>query len=154
GDEEALIILDLDNKSYAWIVAKNRAEWKQLSVNAEDVYKAVAILRGALHPESPRSFDLAAAPELYQQELGPIQELISGKTRLSFVLNGALTGLPPQVLITSDPGGKDLASVDWLVRKYAITVLPSVASLRVLRTDKAVVATAKPMIGFGNPIFD
>ena len=154
GDDEALIIVDLDNKSYAWIVTKNRAEWKQLSVNAEDVSKAVAILRVSLDPESPKPFDLAVAHQLYQQVLGPIKELISEKTRLSFVLNSALTSLPPQVLITSDPGGKDLASVDWLVRKYAITVLPSVASLKILRTDKDVVVTAKPMIGFGDPIFD
>jgi CHAT domain-containing protein len=33
-------------------------------------------------------------------------------------------------------------------------VLPSVASLKILRTGKDVVVTAKPMIGFGNPIFD
>src|SRR6516165_1811251 len=85
---------------------------------------------------------------------GPIKELISEKTRLSFVLNGALTSLPPQVLITSDPGGKDLASADWLVRNYAITVLPSVASLKILRTDKDVVVSPKPMIGFGDPLFN
>ena len=35
--------------------------------------------------------------------LGPIEDIISHKTRLSFVLNGALTSLPPQVLITTDP---------------------------------------------------
>jgi len=154
GDDEGLIIVDLDEESYAWIVTKNRAEWKQLSVSAEEVSKAVAILRLALDPESPKPFDLAAAHQLYQQVLGPIRELLSEKTRLCFVLNGALTSLPPQVLITSDPAGKDLASVDWLVRKYAITVLPSVASLKILRTDKDVVVTAKPMIGFGDPIFD
>ena len=49
---------------------------------------------------------------------------------MSFVVNGALTSLPPQVLVTNDPEGTDLASVDWLVRRYAITVLPSVASLK------------------------
>src|SRR6516162_3402663 len=154
GDDEALIIVDLDEESYAWIVTKNRAEWKQLSINAEDVSKAIAILRVALDPESPKPFDLAAAHQLYEQVLGPIKELISEKTRLSFVLNGALTSLPPQVLITSDPGGKDLASVDWLVRNYAITVLPSVASLKILRTGKDAVVSPKPMIGFGDPLFN
>jgi CHAT domain-containing protein len=58
------------------------------------------------------------------------------------------------VLITSYPEGRDLASVDWLVRKHAITVLPSVASLKTLRGGKLVVAPAKPMIGFGDPVFD
>jgi CHAT domain-containing protein len=86
--------------------------------------------------------------------LGPVEEIISQKARLSFVLGGALTSLPPQVLLMSDPEGKDFASLDWLVRKYAITILPSVASLKVLRSGKAVTVAAKPMIGFGNPIFD
>jgi CHAT domain-containing protein len=86
--------------------------------------------------------------------LGPIEKLISEKTRLSFVVNGALSSLPLQVLITNDPEGKDLEATDWLVRKYAITILPSVASLKILRNRKLMVAFAKPMIGFGNPIFD
>jgi CHAT domain-containing protein len=54
----------------------------------------------------------------------------------------------------SNPEGKYLASLDWLVRKYAITILPSVASLKVLRGGNAVAAAAKPMIGFGDPIID
>jgi CHAT domain-containing protein len=86
--------------------------------------------------------------------LGPIEEFISQKTRLSFLLSGALTSLPLSVLITSDPEAKDLEATDWLVRKYAITILPSVASLKTLRDRKSVVATAEPMIGFGDPIFD
>jgi CHAT domain-containing protein len=111
-------------------------------------------LRVGLDPESPKPFDRSVAYRLYQQVLGPIEEVISDKTRLSFVLSGALTSLPPQVLIASDPEGRDLASVDWLVRKYAITVLPSVASLKILRGGKSLVAAAEPMIGFGDPIFD
>jgi hypothetical protein len=58
------------------------------------------------------------------------------------------------VLITSDPEGRDSASIDWLVRKYAITVLPSVASLKTLREGKEIIAAIKPMIGFGDPVFD
>jgi hypothetical protein len=83
--------------------------------------------------------------------LGPVEEIIAHKTRLSFVLDGALTSLPPQVLITTDPNGKDFASLDWLVRKYAVTILPSIASLKVLRDEKSTGATIKPMIGFGDP---
>jgi CHAT domain-containing protein len=86
--------------------------------------------------------------------LGPIEEVISQKTRLSFVFDGALTSLPPQVLITTDPDGKDLASFGWLIRKYAVTVLPSIASLKILRGEKSTVAAIKPMIGFGDPVFD
>ena len=129
GDDEAIVAVDLDKKSYVWVITKDRAEWKELSVSAEDVSKEVETLRTGLNPDSPKPFDRNLAYELYRQVLGPIEEIISQKTRLSFVLDGALTSLPPQVLITSDPERKDLGSVDWLIRKYAVTVLPSVASL-------------------------
>ena len=51
--------------------------------------------------DSPKPFDRNLAYQLYRQVLGPIEEIISQKTRLSFVLDGALTSLPPQVLITT-----------------------------------------------------
>ena len=154
AEDEALVTIDLDKKSYVWVITKDRAEWKELSVSAEDVSKAVETLRTGLNPDSPKQFDRSLAYQLYRQVLGPIEEIISQKTRLSFVLDGALTSLPPQVLITSDPDGKDLASVDWLVRKYAVTVLPSIASLKMLRGENSIVAATKPMIGFGDPVFD
>ena len=154
ADEEALITFDIDAKSYVWVVTKDRAEWKELSVSAADVALQVATLRVALELDLLKSFDPDLAYRLYQQVLGPIEDIILDKTRLSFVLSGALTSLPPQVLVASDPEGKELSSVDWLVRKYATTVLPSVASLKVLRRGKSGGAAAKPMIGFGDPIFD
>ena len=151
ADDEALVTIDLDKKSYVWVITKDRAEWKELTVSAEDVSKSVETLRTGLDPDCPKPFDRNLAYQLYRQVLGPIEEIISQKTRLSFVLDGALTSLPPQVLITSDPNGKDLASLDWLVRKYAVTVLPSIASLKILRGEKSTVAAIKPMIGFRRP---
>ena len=154
ADDEALVAIDLDKKSYVWVITKDRAEWKELSVSAEDVSKEVETLRTGLNPDSPKPFDRNLAYQLYRQVLGPIEEIISRKARLSFVLDGALTSLPPQVLITTDPAGKDLVSLDWLIRKYSVTVLPSVASLKILRGDKSTIAALKPMIGFGDPVFD
>ena len=153
-DDEALITIDLDKDSYVWIITKDQAEWKYLPISAEDVSEEVATLRAGLDPDTPRSFDHKLAYQLYRQVLGPIEDIIAHKTRLSFVLDGALTSLPPQVLITTDPDGKDGSSLDWLIRKYAVTVLPSVASLKVLRGEESIVAAHKPMIGFGDPVFD
>jgi tetratricopeptide (TPR) repeat protein len=154
ADDEALIAVDLDKKSYVWVITKDRAEWKELSVSAEDVSKEVEALRAGLNPDSPKPFDRNLAYQLYRQVLGPIEGIIFQKTRLSFVFDGALTSLPPHVLITSDPASSDLRSTDWLARKYAITVLPSTASLKILREETPTSASAEPMIGFGNPVFD
>lgn len=154
-DDEALIAIDLDQKSgYAWAITKDRAEWRPLSVRAQDVSKEVATLRNGLDPNAP-NFDRDLAYHLYQQLLKPIEGIITQKRRLAFVLDGALTSLPPQVLIAADPGNnKNLASLDWLVRKYAVTVLPSVESLQALRGQHSVVEAAEPMIGYGDPVFN
>jgi CHAT domain-containing protein/Tfp pilus assembly protein PilF len=153
ADDEAVVVFDLGAQSYVWAITKDRAGWKQLSISAAEVAKEVAALRAGLDPERFKPFDANLAYSLHKQVLEPIADLISGKTRLSFVVDGALTSLPPQVLITRDPAGKDLAAVDWLVRAYSITVLPSIASLKVLRTKSGTLAGLKPMIGFGDPVF-
>ena len=106
-----------------WAITKDRAEWKELSVNADDVSEEVVALRTGLTPYSPKQLDRNLAYQLYRQVLGPIEEIISQKTRLSFILDGALTSLPLQVLITTDPEGKHLDSLGWLVRKYAVAIL-------------------------------
>jgi CHAT domain-containing protein len=111
-------------------------------------------LRSELEAGSFKPFDAALAYNLYEQILGPVKEFVSRKSRLSFVLSGALTSLPPQVLVTNEPEGKPLNSVSWLVRKYAVTVLPSTASLKVLRGNKNGQHAAEPMIGFGDPVFE
>jgi tetratricopeptide (TPR) repeat protein len=88
ADDEALITIDLDQKSYVWVVTKDRAEWKELAVSAEDVSKSVETLRAGLNPNSPGPFDRNLAYQLYQQLLGPIEKIISQKRRLSFVFDG------------------------------------------------------------------
>jgi CHAT domain-containing protein len=57
------------------------------------------------------------------------------------------------VLVTRDPAGIDLKSTDWLIRRSAIAILPSVYSLKVLRGQNVKVAAAKLLIGFADPVF-
>jgi hypothetical protein len=40
------------------------------------------------------------------------------------------------------------------VRTHAVTVLPPVASSKVLRGKSTLADAAKPLIGFGDPVFD
>ena len=68
-------------------------------------------------------------------------------------MNGASTSLPLQLLVTKDPTGKKLKDVDWLVRSRAITLLPSVASLKVLCNRTGLSPAPKPMIAFADPVF-
>ena len=86
-DDEALIVVDFGEVSYIWVITKGQAEWKQLSISANDIAKEVATLRTALELDTLKSFDTDLAYQVYQQVLGPVEEFISNKTRLSFVLD-------------------------------------------------------------------
>jgi CHAT domain-containing protein len=97
-------------------------------------------------------FDLVRAHDLYRLLFGKVGDLIKDK-RLLVVPSGPLTVLPFQVLVTEQPAqGADYANTAWLPRTHAITVLPSVSSLKALRQLAKASKATKPFIGFGNPL--
>jgi len=77
------------------------------------------------------------------------------------VPSAALTALPFHLLVTEKPpaplnDGKNAGpyrDAAWLLRRHAVTVLPSVASLRALRPEKRADSGARPFVGFGDPLF-
>jgi CHAT domain-containing protein len=100
-------------------------------------------------------FDAAAAHALYRDLFGAFEDLIKDRSLL-IVSSGALTQLPFEVLVTAEPK-KSLPRFEaykpakWLGSRQPIAILPSVASLRALRTARRSNA-ANPLIGFGNPL--
>jgi tetratricopeptide (TPR) repeat protein len=110
-------------------------------------------------------FDLGLAHELYETLLGPVESLIKDKRHLIVVPSGALTALPFHLLVTDDPAvavpqvktARDLAvyrDAAWLLRRHAVSVLPSVASLKALRVFSRKDEAKSPLIGFGDPVFN
>jgi CHAT domain-containing protein/Flp pilus assembly protein TadD len=153
ADDEALVAFEFNTKSYAWIVTRSDADWTELKISAQDIDAQVRALRSRLTNQG-QEFDPRLAYQVYQATLGAFAEQIVTKKRLTIVTNGALTSLPPQLLVTKDPAGKTLKQVDWLIRSHAVTILPSVASLKVLRGGSQVASAArKPMIAFADPVF-
>ncbi len=100
-------------------------------------------------------FDLAGANALHRDLFGGIEDLTQGK-RLLIVPSGALTQLPFEVLVTAKPDDtlprfEAYQKAAWLGQRQAITILPSVGSLKALRAAKASTAP-EPFAGFGNPL--
>jgi CHAT domain-containing protein len=152
ADDEALLVFDFADKSYAWIITNNDADWTELKVSAGDLDAQVRNLRAWLTDPRKR-FDPNLAYKVYQETFGAFADKIASKQRLSIATNGALTSVPPQLVITKEPTGKKLKELDWLIRSYAITILPSVASLKVLRSGTQTSSARKPMIAFADPVF-
>ena len=75
------------------------------------------------------------------------------------VLDGALQSLPLGVLVTEKPTGPAkrgaaYRQVAWLAKKYAMTTLPSVSSLRALRKFAKRAKASKPFLGVGDPVLE
>jgi CHAT domain-containing protein len=102
-------------------------------------------------------FDLARAHELYHSLFGEIVDLVAAK-HLLVVASGPLASLPFHVLVASEARQSDVtepanyARADWLARRAAVSVLPSVASLSALRKFARPSQASAPYIGFGNPL--
>jgi hypothetical protein len=80
--------------------------------------------------------------------------------RLLVVPSGPLTSLPFNLLVTEPPKARipeglvQFRDVAWLGARTAITVLPSINSLKALRQFVTPSHASKPYLGIGNPLLD
>ena len=168
SDQEALVLFAVAEKeSYVFAMTRDRVDWKSLPLGAEALSQKVAAFRrgldvGKASDASGKSglFDLALANELYGTLLAPVEALVKDKPSLLVVPSGALTALPFHLLVTEKPaaaipdtfdGYRDAA---WLLKRQAVSVLPSAASLKTLRVVARKEESTKPMTGFGDPLFN
>jgi CHAT domain-containing protein/Tfp pilus assembly protein PilF len=167
GDEAMVLFSVTDKESYVIALTREGFDWKPVSFGAEALSQKVAAFRrgldvGKASDASGKSglFDLALANDLYATLLGPVETLVKDKRSLLVVPSGALTALPFHLLVTEKPvqaipekieGYREAA---WLLKRQAVSVLPSVASLKALRSLARKDHGAKPMIGFGDPLFN
>jgi CHAT domain-containing protein len=173
GDTEALVFfLPSESESHVFALTRDGFEWKTIPLAADVLAQKVAAFRLGLDvdavdrvqdridkQQAGKLFDLALAHELYAALIGPVEALVKDKKHLIVVPSGALTSLPFHLLVTEQPaaavpdaltGYRDAA---WLVKRQAVSVLPSVASLKVLRGFAHKDKGGKPLIGFGDPVF-
>jgi formylglycine-generating enzyme required for sulfatase activity/CHAT domain-containing protein/tetratricopeptide (TPR) repeat protein len=170
---------DVPAETYVWVITKAGARWLKADLGGKALAQEVLALRCGLdetywaveseqhkqcaqllrYEGSLPPFDLGRAHSLYSALFGKAGDLIAGK-HLLVAPTGPFTSLPFQVLVTqkpnvsipADPNG--YRDVKWLGADHAITVLPSVASLKALRAHVKPSAAVKPFIGFGNPLLD
>jgi len=171
GADEALIFwLGDDKKSYVFALTRDDFAWKTIPVGTKALEEKVAAFRRGLDVEElkrstaaakPELFDLGLAHELYAALFGPIEGIVKDKPNLLVVPSGPLTSLPFHLLVTETPAVavpelKDVAAyrdAAWLIKGHAVTMLPSLMSLKALRVFARKEQGAKPMVGFGDPVF-
>ena len=170
-DEALIAILVGSDKSFLWVLTRERTGWAQIELGAEALAGEVTALRRGLDPLAQQDaegttgslagivggFDLARAHALYQRTLGALESVFADKGHLIVVPTGPLTSLPLQVLITKPPvdtGPQALQNAAWLIREHALSVLPSVASLSALRKLPGDKSASRPFFGAGDPVLE
>jgi CHAT domain-containing protein/Tfp pilus assembly protein PilF len=168
SDDEAMLLFALGEKeSYVFALTRQGFDWKRIQLGAEALSQQVAAFRrgldvGKASDATGKSglFDLALANDLYATLLGPVEALVKDKRSLLVVPSAALTALPFHLLVTEKPASAIPETIDgyrdaaWLLKRHAVSVLPSVSSLKALRGFARRDQAVKPMIGFGDPLFN
>jgi CHAT domain-containing protein len=165
---EALIaVLTGREASFVWVVPWQGAPaFAAVRVSAEKLGEMVSRLRQSVTPVSGTLaaqpvFDVGAAWDLYAALLKPVEPSFRDATSLLVVPHGPVGQLPFGMLLT-EPASlgpqtgapfTQYRSLPFLVRRVAVTQLPSVASLGILRAVPAAAAGRRTFVGFGDPYF-
>jgi CHAT domain-containing protein len=165
-DDEAIVLFSRSGgtKTFVFALTRGGVDWKEIPIAADTLVQKIGAFRRGLDLNALANaadlFSPSLASELYEVLFGPVDALIKDKKHLLVVPAGPLTALPFHLLVTEKPpvaipdkleAYRDAA---WLIKRQAVTVLPSLASLKALRAFARKGQAPKPMVGFGDPVFD
>ncbi|MDC0431596.1 CHAT domain-containing protein, partial [Paracoccaceae bacterium] len=151
--------------TYAFLVRKDDARAYKIDLSDAELGEMVAALRsdidlsGVENIAALPEFDLDLAHDLYSKLLGPVADILEDVEHLLVVPTGPMESLPLNLLVTEPPTaeGSDFEryeSAAWLPKRFSLTRLPSVSSLRALRVFATNTQATEPFKGFGDPVLD
>ncbi len=174
--DEAMIVYFVGREqTYVWAISPKSQGWFRIGATRDLISDTVAklratagdvaVARGAValmpEPDTPKGFNRILAASMYETLLQPLEPVFGEARHLYIVPDGPLTSLPFAMLVTdtnvegdnADPVA--LRSSAWMIRRHAITTLPSVESLGVVRrmepkgngTDRR-----DQFAGYGDPV--
>ena len=168
GDEQTHIVwIEEDHID----VAQTSLGQRELTWRVQSLLDGVSVGEEGISALTP--FDVGSAHKLYQSLIAPFAERFAKVDHLIVVLDGQMQLIPPSLLLRTeadaDPEAfgrflkqeritRDLflpfKTLDYLGRHVAISSLPSLGSLRALRQRFKILSDRRPLIGFGNPVFE
>src|SRR5690348_11203940 len=148
-----------ESESYALLVERDRLTVRRLPAGRAAFAKDVGELRraAAIGLGKPIDFDLRLAFATYRQLLAPLAPELARLDSLTAAVSGPLASLPLAMLVSEPPAAgreHDYVGAAWLVRRLAVTQVPSARSFIVLReAQQHRVAAPKPILAVGAPDF-
>ncbi len=147
--EVVLMPLVGTRQTLLWAVTSQEARAMPVPIARADIRALIAQIRRSLDLKSndasavPPPFDTQASTALYRQLITPVAELVRDHTTIIYIPDDVLQPLPLQTLADNDG--------EWLIRRAAIEVMPSVAGLLGLRETPSSRSAPRPFLGIGDP---
>ena len=153
--------------THVWVIPKGgELGYHAVPMGRAELDGRVTEIRRALDSDAtsldeiPR-FDVAAAHDLYRRLLKPLKRSLRRVDSILVASDRSLSQLPFAVFPLEPPelqtrAGELFAEyrqVRWLIHDYAVTSLPSAASIVTLRRDTVASLERQPFVGFGDPWF-
>ncbi len=147
---------------WAVVVRDTGTKVVRLKVDPLTLHRTVSAVRKSvdLGPAGFVVFPAQKAYELYEALIKPIAGELAGVKTLYVVPDSTLPSLPLSLLLTRKPSKSVInpgdtstfASAPWLIRNYAISVLPTVSSLRALQQLSKTADAPLSFFGIGDPL--
>ncbi len=175
GGEALILFLEGLDAWHAFVITRSSARLLTLETNTRDITDLVRTLRCGLDrssaatcppPAQPApggssigySFDLEASHRLYGMLFGRLRPILEAEAidSLLIVPDGPLESLPLDVLVTNDPPqdrsvDDAYRAAEWLSDRFALSILPSVSTLKALRRAAHASRGTTPLIAFADP---
>ena len=137
--------------STALLVTQGGVTTAPLTATTSSLAADVENLRAAFTPKLGHvpEFSLKSSYTLYRELLAPLEPSLAGVHHLIVAPGGALDSLPLSLLVTSEPKG-GYTNAAWLVRRMAVSQVPSPRALVLLRGEH-IVRAPQPFFGVGDP---
>ncbi|MFQ5955146.1 MAG: CHAT domain-containing protein [Kiloniellales bacterium] len=156
-DEAVIAFFVAMDATVVFLVRGGKVRVNAVDLSEANLHRVVAELRAGLDWDTNYGvdFDTRLSQKLYETLLGEFAAELADVRHLLIVPSGPLMSLPPGILITKPIDGNptDYASAAWLIRKHAVSVLPSLHAIKAMRTQMTVPRASRPFIGFGAPKF-
>ena len=182
ADEALISFFTLDARVLIWLIRQGQPPvYHDIEIKKTYLSKTVSAVREILdqtmNPDLPAGrllpFNVAGSHAIHTALLAPLRNHLSGVKHLIIVPDEVLLPLPFAALVTQAEGEiyknmanlysrrvplgtkelADYAKLPWLVKDYAITVVPSATSLRALRqVPRPAITEVEAFIGFGDPV--
>jgi len=158
GSDEAMISFVIgDASSYALVVRHDGFAAVPLAIGTDALALDVSDLRSAFVPTLGHlpDFSLKNSYALYHDLFSPIEGNLGGIHHLLVIPGAALSSLPLALLVSEPPtADRDYTHAAWLVRRYAISEIPSPRALLSLQSEAMHHAPApRAFLALGDPEF-